>query len=296
MTEDLLKNLETELTAWERSASTRLQYPLVIKSYLAYTKPENIFTRQGVNDYLAKLTKEKKGGNTKRFVYYIIKKFFQVNDQKWPFPRGAPAKTPARELNAPAMPREDIERLITNRQSLETWEAGIIALSSTFGIRQEEVLRVGPQDMYDGKIFIHTVKHGVEREHLLPEIIAPYVKAWACLDDRHRPAKATLFVLFHSICGRCGVKTERGMGLHSIRRQLATELLRSGQLAVELVARGVATPEMMRSGLNLVAVYQFLRWSLPSAFGMLGVYSRLPDDLVDQAVLAAHPWLPLWSD
>lgn len=294
MNEDLLSNLNTELVAWERSRSAQRQYPLVIKRYLASTDPESIFTRQGVNEYLAKLTREKKGGNTKRFTYYIIKKFFQVNGQDWPFPRGAPPKTPAHELNAPAMPSQDIEKLITNRQSLETWEAGIIALSTTFGIRQEEVVRVKPQDVYDGKIFIRTAKHGVEREQLLPEVIAPYVQAWASLDDRHRPAKPTLFVQFHSICGRCGVKTEKGMGLHGIRRQLATELSRSGRLAVELVARGVATPEMMGSGLNLVAVYQFLRWSLPSAFGMLGVYSRLPDDLVDQAVLAAHPWLHLW--
>lgn len=61
---------------------------------------------------------------------------------------------------------------------------------------------------------------------------------------------------------------------------------------MELVARGAATPEMVGAGLNLMAVYQFLRWSLPSAFGMLGVYSHLSDELVDQAILAAHPFLP----
>lgn len=293
MTEDLLKNLETELIAWERSPSAQLQYPLVIKRYLACTKPENTFTRQGVNDYLAKLTEEKKGGNTKRFAYYIIKKFFQVNGQEWPFGRGAPPKTPPLELNAPAMPSEDIKTIIKNRDRLEAWQGGVMALSTTYGLRQEEILRVGFDDINEGKIFIHTVKHGTERWHILPEEITPYVQAWASLDSR--PAKSTLFIEFHKIANRCGVTTHRGVNFHSIRRTLATELSRSGQLAVELVARGIATPEMIGSGLNLVAVYQFLRWSLPTAFGMLGVYSHLPDDEVDQAVLAAHPFLPLWS-
>lgn len=282
------------MVAWERSRSAQLQYPGVIKKYLAATDPENIFTRQGVNDYLAKLSKEGKSGNTRRFVYYIIKKFFQANGQEWPFGRGAPAKTPARELNAPAMPAEDIRTIISNRERLETWRAGIIALSTTYGLRREEILRVQPDDIQDGRVFIHTAKHGVEGVRLLPEIITPYVEAWAFLPGNQRPATSTLCVEFHRMVNKCGVTSARGMGFHSIRRQLVTELSKSGQLAQELVARGVATPEMIRSGLNLVAVYQFLRWSLPSVFGMLGVYSHLPDDLVDQAVLAAHPWLPLW--
>ncbi len=77
----LLKNLEVELTAWERSESTRRLYPGVIKRYLASIKPEDIFTRAGVNQHLARLQKEKKAGNTKRFTYYIIKRFFEVNQE-----------------------------------------------------------------------------------------------------------------------------------------------------------------------------------------------------------------------
>lgn len=295
--EDLIKNLETELVGWERSQSAQRQYPLVVAHYLNSTDPENIFTRAGVNEYLAKLTREKKAGNTKRFAYYILKKFFEVNDQKWPFGRGAPAKTSKEELRAPAMPSEDVMTIIRNRDRLEDWQAGVIALSTTYGLRQEEILKVHADDIKDGKIFIHTVKHGIEGWHILPDEIAPYVEVWASLGSDQRPAKATLFVEFHKIAKRCGITGTKGMGFHSIRRQLLTELVRSGQLAIELVARGAATPEMVGwAGLNLIAVYQFLRWSLPSAFGMLGVYSHLPDELVDQAVLAAHPWLRLWSD
>jgi len=270
---DYIENLTTELEAWEKSRHTKAIYPLVVQRYLANTREEDIFTRQGVNQYLLKLEKEKKSQNTKRLEYYVLKRFFEVNNQPWPFPKGAPKKP--KEVNAPKMESEDIKKLIrASKVCLEDWEIGIVALSTTYGLRREEIHLVREDSIRKGKIFIKTVKGGVDTEHLLPEVVAPYIISWAELPQRHRPAITTLSLLYHSILSRCGVSdTERG-GYHSIRRRLATDL--------------------REAGLDLGIVYQFLRWQLPSVMGILGVYSKLEQEKVDNLVFKVHPYLWLW--
>jgi len=246
--EDYRGNLQLELQAWDRSRQTLATYDCAVGQYLATVPEEEVFTRQGINRFMVKLDREGKSQNTKRLKYYALKRFFEVNNQPWPFHRAAPRKAKPTELKAPKMPSEDVRRLIERSLScLEPWEVGIVALSTTYGLRREEIHQLRGEDIGD-KIFIRTVKGGVETEHILPPEVAPHIRNWAELPEARRPALSTLSALYHSILARCGVEDSERGGFHTIRRRLATDL--------------------REAGVDVGVIYQFLRWQLPTVMGI----------------------------
>jgi len=274
--QNYLTNLEEELQAWDKGHQTKITYPYVVRQYLAVTKEEEIFTRQAINRYMLRLDKKGKSQNTKRLHYYVLKRFFEVNNQPWPFPKGGPKRGKEAELKAPKMSTEDVKKLLQrSKVSLDDWEVGIVALATTYGVRREEILQLRSGDIHEGKLFIRTVKGGVETEHLLPEVVAPYISCWAELPDRYRPGGlSSLSRLYHSILSRCEIEDAERGGYHSIRRRLATDL--------------------RETGLDLGIIYQFLRWNLPSVLGILGTDGRIEQSKVDNMVFRVHPYLDCW--
>lgn len=267
--ESEIENLTNELIGWGRSSLTIDRYRWLCEWYLREVGDE-AFTRQGVTKFLAML--KDKPGNYRRWCYSVIRRLFETNSQEWPFGKGVPEKTPPREMNAPAMPPEDVVILIeSSREKLEPWETGVIALSTAYGLRIGEIMAVRPEDVADSTIFIRTKKKGDQRDMILPAECREYIKAWAGLEER--PANTTMFPAFHRMARVCRVPTESGMGYHSVRRALITGLQMSG------------VPEFL--------IMRFLRWRMSaSQFGMLPTYSKIPDEVVDKFVFSLHPFLP----
>ena len=68
-------------------------------------------------------------------------------------------------------------------------------------------------------------------------------------------------------------------GWHTIRRELATELL--------------------YRDVSLINVVRFMRWSdgtVKGEFGMLAVYGKRNQEEIDRSVFTVHPFLPIWSE
>ena len=145
-----------------------------------------------------------------------------------------------------------------------------LLLSTLYGPRCGELAMLQASDinLEEGTVFIHTMKRGEERIHLLPDVARGYlaqVDMCPVCDD-------TMYGIFKSIQQLTGVQPRYGFGWHSIRRPLDTLLL--------------------AAGVNQAFVHYFLRWSMSA---MEEKYIAPVEFEVDKAVFEHHPFLPFWE-
>jgi len=191
---------------------------------------------------------------------------------EWPMPKRSAPRVEDKDIVAPILSVEDTEKMITAAREgkLEPPEAAFVALSTTFGLRREELGRVRAEHIENGTIFVDTAKGGTARIHHIPEEIMPVIAQYGF--DR----AYSLFQLswhYHRIEFRSGIEPREGTGWHSPRRALDTALL---------------------DQLPMPAVKLFLRWKTKGSSDMpLHYYSK---DLGqnDREVFAVHPFLGFW--
>ena len=193
--------------------------------------------------------------------------------QGWHFPKLSMRRVRDDEIRRTIFSKEQVVSLIQmGRQLLQPKELSYLALSTTYGVRREEMAKPDPPEIADGKITIHTVKGGPTTTHLIPPEIAPYLenfRPYACDYMSH---------MFLRMLYKVGIKIGNGYGWHSIRRALATELLLSDV-----------------SALNIL---RFMRWSdasLKGEFGMLTIYAKKDQARIDEEIFRIHPFLPYWG-
>lgn len=192
---------------------------------------------------------------------------------EWPMPKRSAPTVRDEDVVAPAASVEDIARMIAAAREgrLEPVETALVALSTTFGMRREELALVRPEDIGDGTIFINTVKGGTARIHHIPEEIMPFVTQYPFNRDY---SLFQLSSMYHQIEYKSGVEYHPGTGWHAIRRQLDTRL---------------------SDYLPLPAVRLFLRWKIKGSPDMAVRYYSKELEENDREVFAVHPFLPLWE-
>ncbi len=193
--------------------------------------------------------------------------------QGWDFPKMTFRKIRAEEITRTIFTKDQVVSLIQmGRKLLEPNELSWLALSTTYGLRREELGKPDAPEMADGHILIHTVKGGPITTHLVPPEIAPFL-------ENYKPYTADYMShRFLRILDKTGIKVGAGYGWHSIRRALATELLLSEA-----------------SALN---ISRFMRWSdtaLKQEFGMLAIYAQKDQARIDNQIFRIHPFLPYWG-
>ncbi|GAI86401.1 unnamed protein product, partial [marine sediment metagenome] len=147
-----------------------------------------------------------------------IKLLAQIQD--WPFPKLSMRKVRDEDITRTTFSKEQVISLIQmGRQLLTPKEISFLALSTTYGLRREEMSKPEPPDMADGKITIHTIKGGPETTHLIPPEIVPY------LDSFSPYGKDYMSHLFLKMLYKTGIRVGAGYGWHSIRRALITDLV-----------------------------------------------------------------------
>jgi len=181
-------------------------------------------------------------------------------------------KVRAEEITRTIFEKRQVISLIQNRRLLNSKEVAYLALSTTYGLRREEMCNPNAPDINDGTITIHTVKGGPTTTHLIPPELSPF------LQDFRTYSTDYMSHIFLGMLRKTGVKVGAGYGWHSIRRALATELLLSEV-----------------SALNIL---RYMRWSdasLKGEFGMLTIYAKKDQARIDQQIFRIHPFLPYWG-
>jgi len=263
--------------------------------YLSYAqhflKHATGLDRPAIDNYLDSLRQVYRPG-TVNLRYRTIRRLYNVNNIPWPYRRGEGPQIKERDEYRPQLASSVVGAMILKARDgvLYPVEQCYVALSTTYGLRREEMasLRSKDIDLRHRAIYVATLKSGRERYHLIPDEIMPYIEAH---DFDTVYAVSTVSVMFKRILLKStGAKMKvKGLGWHSIRRALLEGLV--------------------RNGLNIFAARKFLRWKGSS--GDMAMPSRYYGNVVvdmdstapvmdeaqqDEEVFEKHPFLPFWRD
>ncbi len=168
--------------------------------------------------------------------------------------------------------KEEVSALITAaRSSGNPVFLNLMALSTTYGLRASEMRLIRKEDTHPKKrtVFVHTLKGGMDREHVVPEHIASYVFN----HDYPLFSENKMYEIFKEIAVSAGIERPSGKGYHAIRHTLASELI-----YVQMVEQPT--------------VFQFMRWK---GGGMLSIYATPYQPDIDKKIFAKHPFLGFWE-
>lgn len=285
-----LENLKLDLT------SPRLRAEGTIISYLQTGKTFLDWLGEGVQptdkDFRRYFMHRRENGINERTLtkeFVQLKRLSKANEWPWPF-TSDDRPVAEEEPFAPAFTPEEIETLIKARDEYSKGECFYLALSTTWGSRREEMVRIRKKDYNEQTIKIKIAKQKkkvLRVEHMIPEEIYPILQTY-------RPNLSninSLSYMFYRILNKAGIERRKGYGWHSIRRSLRTLLewnLAENRLPLSLVA-------------------DFMGWSRTTkgiVYGgapMLGVYAH-PEIMssdpfaTDKLVLNVHPFLHFWGE
>ena len=192
--------------------------------------------------------------------------------QGWSFPRLAMPKVRDGDVRRPMLSHEEVCQMIRRgKKVLSKRELAYLALSSTYGLRREELSSLG---RIDGEVTVDTVKGGPVTTHVVPGEIKPYLAGYKRSGVRY------MSFVFRRITKKLDMTLpEENYGWHAIRRGLATELL--------------------YRDVSLINIVRFMRWAdgnVKGGFGMLVIYGKRNQEEVDRSVFKVHPFLPIWSE
>jgi len=271
-------------------------------------KPLSEWNKSLVNEFIKKLEQEEKpyAPGTIRFIYGVVKRVFdaakatyeiqrtrlisEVNPDEpgavaeilkaislppptWDLGKRAAPRVEAEDMLKPTATFEEMRAMIAARDKLELPEIVYSGLSSIYGFRREELVRVRREHLdFKGKtIYVLTAKGGERRKQLLCDELIPYLKEYH-FGDGFTPFQMSY--LYWRICAKADIRPPDGSGWHSPRRYLDTVLR---DLCGELHAK------------------IFLRWKISSSPEMVERYYSRDPLSVDAEVFEKHPLVPLWQ-
>jgi len=291
----------------DHTKSSRSYYAQKWLDFAGDTPPEQ-WDKRLVQKFMKQVAKEGYAAGTQRNIYEIARRVFAAAGEVWESEKRSvlskidphnpnsmpelfkvvisqPPSWPMAKRDGPvvgiddvvkpALTFEEIETMIgaAKEGKLATDEAAFLALSTTYGLRREEMKRITTNDIdYNvGSIFIRTAKGGDPRPHKLATEIIPYLKRHDFNQEYSLFSLSRFYILIEHRAG--GIHRE-GAGWHSIRRRLDALLM---------------------DRLSIPAVRLFLRWKVRSSSDMpLSYYSKDLDEN-DTEVLAVHPFTKLWE-
>lgn len=247
-------------------------------------------SRDSIEKYLDRLRDKGMKPGTINLVFRIIRRLYAVNSLPWEYRQGEAPAIGQRDEYRPQLSPEIIEMMICGAKDgkLKESESCFLALSTTYGLRREEMSNLGPADIHlDNKaLYIATVKFGRERYHLVP----PEIDGYLADHDFEEPVSVGMLShMFKRILVKCGAGDlkKQKIGWHSIRRALFDGLI--------------------NSGINPLAARTFMRWkgatgemAMPARYYgnvVIGLKDRKPmleEAKGDEEIFEKHPFLPFW--
>lgn len=266
-------------------------------SYATFAKKFDSFSKGRydkaiVQNFIKKLQREGYADGTVDFAFRVARRFFKVNNDPkvnnmpWEFGRLEGPIIRQDEVRQVALEPKLVEQMImaAKDNKVTPEESAYLALSTTFGLRREELAGLESQDidLKNKTLFVQTIKHGRQRYHLIPDEIVPYIKV-----ELPVLTAGQLTSIFHSIEQKSYGKHIPEAGWHSLRRGLSTVL--------------------SDAGLPDVVVNSFMRWKVQSMIERYHVtrYTGLDGERLalgkgteemDRVVFKVHPWLHIWGE
>lgn len=286
LVEKELENLKLILTSpRERARGTIVSYLQTARTFLTWYGDSGPPTDK---DYRRYFLHRRESGIAERT---LAKEFVQLNKlavaNKWTWPFTADDRPVSEEEPfAPALLPEEIETIIAARDKFTKAELFYTSISTTWGLRREEMIRIRKRDYNELTIKIKTAKHGRRVEHIIPDQINQILQNYHPKLDNIN----SLSYMFYRILEKAGLPRRKGYGWHSIRRTLRTVLewnLAENRLPLSLVA-------------------DYMGWSKTQkgiVYGgapMLGIYAHpeiMSEDpfAIERKILEVHPFVNLWS-
>lgn len=205
-------------------------------------------------------------------------------------PRAKAVEFDPEDVDRPALAPEAVEAMVreARTQGLPGWHVALLALSTTYGMRVEELTRVEDRDvdLAGQRVYIRTAKKGQPRWCWLPPEVAPYLlESWPrATTTAANKAFGTLWAAAFD-----APRPER-VAFHSIRRALHRDL----------EAAGVSEADRTRFGRWKGARSMAQHYARPNqTVGAQGVERARQEDEgareYDAGVWAAHPYVRLWA-
>jgi len=263
---------------------------LYLKYARDFLESADALDRGAVERYLEGLRRRGRRPGTINFAFRVIRRLYAVNGLPWEFRRGEAPAIGERDEHRPQLSSDIIRLTIAAATDgkLESDEGCFLALSTTYGLRREEMtgLKPGDVDLSNSAIYVCTVKQGRQRYHLIPVEIKPYLERHDFSKTYSPVGMSQVFWRILNRCGLGGLKPER-LGWHSIRRSLLNGLV--------------------NNGVNPFAARAFMRWK--GTMGELAMPARYYGNVVvtldgakpvleeakgDEEIFEKHPFLPMW--
>jgi len=270
-------------------SKNRRQLLSIAKDFLEFA---NNLDRKSIDEYLNYLRNKGRKPGTINYAFRVIRRLYNVNNLEWEFRQGEAPTIGQRDEYRPQLSHGIMEHMIGRAKEgiFYPEEACFLALSSTYGLRREEIANVTEDDinLASNSIYIATLKFGRERYHLIPPEIKPYMETH---DFSERYATSTLSQMFNRMLKKSGLKklANKRLGFHSIRRALFEGLI--------------------NNGVSFLAARSFMRWK--SASGDMAMPARYYGNVVidiggkgpiideakgDIEIFAKHPFLEYWRN
>ena len=217
---EALENLKLVLTSpRERAKGTITSYLQTAKVFLDFMGDSHQPTDKDFRRYFVYRRENGIGDRTLTKEFVQLRKLALANDWPWPF-TSDDRPVAEEEPFAPAFTPAEIETLIKARDEYSKGEQFYLALSTTWGLRREEMVRVRKRDYTEAMIKIKTAKRGRRVEHIIPDEINPILQ-------NYHPKLGninSLSYMFYRILSKAGIERQKGYGWHSVRRTLRTLL------------------------------------------------------------------------
>jgi len=250
-------------------------YKSAINRFLRFIKEKESPDEWDLRRFFDHLEKEHFSRSYQRTSWYALKKYFKAKELPWPLDNSDYPQLDKSAIKKPTLSKRQVTQMIqVVKLHGEKDEKILLALTSTYGLRRSEFCSLKEKHINRSShtLYVQTKKGGESRYHLIPSVIQPYIYPWN-FDNRISISGAT--VIFNAILAKAGIEKEQGMGIHALRRGLATEL----------------------SSTNLppMRIYDFLRWKNRS-LGMLTEYDNPNFRETDRLIFTKHPFLKVWLE
>ena len=270
-----LKELETRL----RTGFGRRREPVTIELYcqalykLYQVTHKTEWNRHDLLSYFDGMIDKGFAPTTIQTYYYSLKSIFRVLDIPFDLKDDDLPRGQVRATNRPVVTNGNLEHLIEwTKEYGDAQEQLFLCLSSVYGLRRIELSRLADASFLGETFHVDTAKHGIPREHYIPDEISEYIEP--ALGHKLLPVPVTtLSRIWNRLCEKAGYLTKDREGWHSVRRALVGELIKAG------------VPE--------IKVLEFMRWS--AGRSMVARYAAA-NDLVaaDKEIFKHHRYLDIW--